>query len=343
MICDICCTLSTVYNQCAQCKYVQCVNCSMQRCLVCLTHFETPLPEPSPISFTPAPRLLQQPVDILDNLLTASEKIPLPNQINSCYINAALQILLHCDVLWCSLLVTFPNTKNLLQHLRTEYCKFAGISTFDQCDAVLFLNWVLDKCSKTNYWWKQEWTSSFKCLSCGHSSKGGKQTENMWILYPKHTEGQPEEVDGCMYDVEMGDCVDMQTTEEVEKTCDECKSKKSQRSQNLFNLPPNLFFNLQHFAGKRMYFYDELELEICAGQRREYVLKGFIMHRGGQNSGHYVCCCLDSDGWTVYDDDRIRHKPSFEFLMNLQSPNVTIPLLWYQRKVVAVQEQQDES
>lgn len=322
MYCDICYNFATQANQCPLCKYVQCINCttSSNCCLMCLRKFSPQSDDHTSIMS----KLVHDPTN---NRLVSTEKIALPNLGNSCYVNAIIQIFLHSQVLWSSILDTFK-ADNLLTSLRSKYCEFANIPVYEQCDSMLFLTWLLDNCSEHKQSWEQVWRTNLECTKCSKKTHCRTQSENLWIVYPN--------TDDAQFDMES--CVKAQLQEEgIPKNCDHCKenTKHTLRS-SLLNLPKNLFINLQHFAGKCFNFYDEICVDVYNNLTEDedfapYVLKGFVMHTGSQSAGHYTTFCLDKDGWTQYDDDTIHRKLDLPTIIMQQSANVTIPLLWYER------------
>lgn len=286
----------------------------MRRCPVCLEPF-----------------IPQDPTELIRR---ATPNVRLPNSGNSCYINAIMQIFLHSDVLW-SVLNTLPNPSHRLLQLKEDYCRFAGIGVNEQCDSLLFLNWLLEeRLSRYKFLWSQQWKSSITCQGCGHLTESKPSEENIWILYPPQSPGEYFDEDNNKYDVDMENCVFVQNDEIIEgKLCEHCKTRSNHRKiDDLFTVPHNFFFNLQHFAGKRFLVYKEFELMTKSDDIGTYVLKGLVMHEGSQHRGHYKSFCLDKQGWTMYNDERITPCPSLNYILNLQSTSTTIPLLWYERK-----------
>jgi len=270
--------------------------------------------------------------DPTNSLTLASEGIGLPNYGNSCYINCVMQIFLHSQFLWDSLLETF-GSQDLLKKVREEYCKFAQHAVHEQCDAMLFCNFLFDKLGKLFAPHQQKWTITHICDTCKHESHKN-QEENFWRVYPPAAEPEEYIVDeetNFAFDYDMSDCVDMQREESIEKKCEVCKQNtKHTCVTDIFNLSSNLFFNFQLFDRKRVMIYQHLNLTVDDGKTQKlYHLKGFILHRGTLQGGHYVAYMKDTTGWKLYDDSKVSPEFAINYILARRQPATTIPLLWY--------------
>ena len=268
----------------------------------------------------------------------SGEKIGLPNLAGNCYINAIFQIFLHSKELWQCLPAGSTPTS-----LRRDYCEFAQIGAYVQCDSILFLHYLLDRlhpCDQPhdnknkNHQWNQEWKGTFWCGRCAHITPVPAYTENIWLLYaPLVVEQECEGEDGRVYDFELGQLIHSQLSIEVEKHCDTCKGNTpTTKTTRISSFPANLFINLQNHKGKCTLVYEdftitnELEVEVC----EQYFLKGFVCHLGASaDHGHYVVYIKDKDGWTLYDDFTV--VTVFNIFAVLSSRANTVTLLWYTR------------
>ena len=262
------------------------------------------------------------------------EKLGLPNLGNSCYINSIVQIFLHSTELWQALKQQFGDT-NLLREVRKSYCDLMKINLWEQCDATLFLNFLLDRCSKSNSFWIQDWQSIYKCSECKKTFKGPVQKENMWILYPTSDSSSSkkivDEVSGYSYDYDISSCMmkNLQS-HEVDKKCDCCnRTTKFSCITVMRNPPKHLFINLQHFQNHRMYIYEVMEISFLKKAFTNYALKGVVQHKGSQHCGHYVVLIEDSDSWTLYDDDKVTSDYDIREVLGNQKDQKTFPVLWY--------------
>jgi len=255
--------------------------------------------------------------DPTNDLIGYSQKIELINHKNSCYVNVIIQLFLHSHHLFKLLKKYFGY--NLLTKIREIYCDENGISLTEQCDAVLFLNFILDKfnekCNKINKMseWRQLKKSKLKCIECGH--KNSKEfSENVWICYPNNDE------DLCELLINQSDQL-------VEYRCEKCGiTTIHKKMERILNSPTNLFINLQNFRGKKLQIHQQIELN-----DQEYSLVGIVKHIGTHSNGHYTIYLLDTDGWTLYNDDKIT-KSDIDKILQSTNKYVNYPLLWYYKK-----------
>ena len=267
----------------------------------------------------------------------SGEKIGLPNLAGNCYINAIFQIFLHSkELLECLPAGSTPTS------LRSDYCEFAQIGAFVQCDSILFLHYLLDrlhpcyhsKQHQCQHQCQHQWHTTFCCKRCAHTTPGPAHTENIWLLYvPLETEQKWESDDGRVYDFELGQLIHGQLNIKVEKHCVNCKGNTpTTKSSRISSFPANLFINLQNNKGKCTLVYEDFTIknELDVGVEEQYFLKGFVCHLGASTDhGHYVVYIKDTDGWTLYDDFTI--VKVFNIFAVLGSRANTVTLLWYTR------------
>jgi uncharacterized UBP type Zn finger protein len=314
---------------CPMCCSVVCTKCylydaGLSACLVCQQVDDPPSP----------PLLLDQMLiddEAVFDVIRAVNEEELPNEPheclglsnlgNSCYINVIVQIMLHSPSLWKAVTDVYDPRKKMLSSMRSDYCRFAGITESEQCDSLLFLSWLLDKCADTEKsQWTQRWRSMIKCTECGHKSKTEAVEDSVWILYPPPPSDGPVELETCVNSSEIID----------DKLCEKCQVKtRHEKRSNIFSFPRHMFFNVQNFAGRKMLPPEEFELN----DKRTYKLRGIVMHQGSQRYGHYKCYMLDSGKkWRCYNDKLVTSvMGGLENILELQSSHVTIPLLWYRR------------
>jgi uncharacterized UBP type Zn finger protein len=278
------------------------------------------------------------PTDGLDKV-NDNTRIPLPNFGNSCYINVIVQILLHDQRLWNSVRHTFGDSPNLLQTLQSLYAKETGIHTFEQCDAVFFLNWILEHLLKTaptlREMFMQSWCNVYSCKKCQHVSRSSLQQENVWILYPSYQPSQVFQDIGHEFDVRMHDRLYAHLNEVVEKKCDKCTVNTEHHQLHvLTNTPTDLFINLHHFQRTdRILLLDAMSLNVLDNPSVLYTLKGIIVHTGAQHFGHYKIFIQQEETreWWMYNDTVVQPVDIQELahIVFNTSRTCALPLLWY--------------
>ena len=306
--------------------------------------------------------------------LQAAQKIGLQNLGNSCYINCIVQLFLHHPALFDALVQRFElslPTRKFLHKIRESYCKFAGIQVYEQCDATLFCNYLLDQlqeCETTKHiaqMWKQKWNAHFVCSVCQQSSDK-VQEENMCILYPptpsatvsvaplpaRKGGSDPFDTSSDMfeedvetfeedvfvddndneYDYDMTNCLETQRKQTITKKCEKCNTNTVHDIElDLQNLPQLFFFNFHHFFHKSMLIYEKLKL--CANNFTE-VSK---YHLKG-----FIC----HRGTTNYGHYKAYCKdhdgwyeyndssviPVRDILHVLHTTQTTFPIVWYEKQ-----------
>ena len=275
--------------------------------------------------------------------LVATQKVPLSNFGNSCYVNVIFQIFLHSYRLWSSLMRSYGSQHtipSLAMQLRHDYCKAFNIRPTEQCDSVLFLSYLLDsKVQDIKAEWQQVWNTKLRCSVCKHTSFSS-QTENFWVVYPNETDADYE-IEDVVYDYDMTECIRVQQKQVVEKKCDKCNcSTNHLKVSSLGNHPQFLLFNLQLFTNKHVYICDGMELNINKHLQptplpddeelqHDYNLVGVVRHVGSLHAGHYMGYFLDLDGWTCYNDSLVYSINDINSILTHRSPNQSFPLLIY--------------
>ena len=272
--------------------------------------------------------------DPLDRVLEATDRIGLPNLTNSCYVNVIVQIFLHSDILWPVFRTLFGQHEHMLKSIRQQYCKANNIGETDQCDAVLFCSWIMDKIVEENPEFKMLFSHSLQVrYVCSNDHVTDLiQTQNIYIVYPDdNSTGLTDEYD-LEYDQDMTQCIAQQSKDTVEKLCVQCNRVcLHDYLFGIYDLTFNLFFNLQQFEDKSVYIYETITLFLPAkNQAMEYTLKGFVVHKGTNRAGHYVIYIRENDNtWSLYNDRKITLVEDIDIVLKIKKQGETIPLLWY--------------
>ena len=265
-----------------------------------------------------------------------SEYIGLPNYGNSCYVNVIMQLFLHNPKIWQTLYTKFPSP--IVQGARQQYCETYKLRLYEQCDALFFLSFMLEKLPEFKDLWEQLWYNKSTCTECKHSTYSS-QKENFWIVYPVETEYRYV-IEGVEYDLDFTQCIAKQQKQLVDKKCDKCnKSTTHVKGFSLGNKPDILFFNMQLFKKKHTYICDGIELTVSnkltanpiplIREQQDYQLQAVIQHSGSLNGGHYLMYYLDSDGWTCYNDDTVFPIDDINSVLAEESSYRSFPLLVY--------------
>jgi len=272
--------------------------------------------------------------NILYDIPGRIEHLGLSNLGNSCYINAALQILLHSEDMVQLMIQRLndnqPLTIENIHDLRLQYTRSMQTAIYEQCDASFLFNYVCDKINDT-YECKYNPICSLQMRSrtvcsneeCKHIVES-QQYENMLIAYPQKG-----------YDCLL-ECISDSLREFVDKKCEKCQEKtQAQRQTRIGNTPKCLFIRLQPFQENQEEIQMDLPMCLTLNNNLDYELKGFIEHKGSSiHYGHYVAYCLDGNGWNCYNDDRITHIASDELESKLFIQSKTrsfISFLWYEQ------------
>jgi ubiquitin C-terminal hydrolase len=150
--------------------------------------------------------------------------------------------------------------------------------------------------------------------------------------------------------------------QKIEKRCESCSTSSNvthTQYENSYATGDYLFFNLQHFEGKSIMIYEQLEMTITnistnsdgtnkvENTNVDYHLRGVVMHKGSQNFGHYTAYLKDQDSWYLYNDDakplKIDENISTVLGRNMNvSKKCSYPLLWYEKMITTSTIQSDE-
>ena len=94
-------------------------------------------------------------------------------------------------------------------------------------------------------------------------------------------------------------------SENFEKNCDKCGStQECERNDKIGKTCGNLIIHMKRFNNKMEKNSAPVDItEILKYKNIDYRLRGFIVHSGSFNGGHYIYIGKDGEGrWIKYDD-----------------------------------------
>ena len=322
--CSMCNTAADVYSfTCDYCKSKLCLSCivdlgngdqndSIEVCIMCgeetniesnFTLFEmlTAMSSSDEIEEETLCTIDSHPYDWLKQVTN----IPIQNIGNTCYINAALQLILHTN-LFHDLLESFDMPKKAIMRkfikvLRSSYTELQNIKETEQCDSTLFFKYLLDLMRDRNMPEIDEILSRIstmtQCNSCSTKSNT-RQYDTMLTVYI------PEQ------DMELIDAYKASVLRNtLSKKCESCAETTDHIQKSTVKMNTWLFL---HLVYQPQAYVKRIYATITFGSKspQKYELKAFIVHRrqpfSNENSGHYVAYCKEeNDEWIEYDDEKV--------------------------------------
>lgn len=248
---------------------------------------------------------------------------------NTCYMNAAIQILLQNNEL-CSYINKYDNKSETLKNINSilnsdeinpqnikkilsVYFQNNGQQDSSEC-LIILLDKINDEINKyINTLYSFEITTILKCKMKVCRTITTKKERNTLLslnILPKHKK--------------LDDCYRHFKSYEILKDkdmhmCSKCNKKTitSKRIQ-ISDKPKHLLIMLvRHInLGNRLMKNDQ-EIEIPFDWRHKYELQGAIYHMGNNNGGHYVYVGKYNDNWFMFDDSNVREiKENLQNILN---------------------------
>jgi hypothetical protein len=253
--------------------------------------------------------------------------IPIQNLGNTCYINAALQMLLHSglfgECMECFTIKSHATMRDMILILRQQYTCLQDIILTEQCDATLFFKYLLDFMKDRQVDGVEQFLCKIKnifyCEVCESSTKSTLY-DTMLTIYVSS------------YQAEYMQCyTDSITKNIVERRCDTCAENTTQTQKWIVHSSMLLFYHIvyssQHCSLQEIPTIISFTKPNTKGKKIEiYHLYCFIEHRkpfySEENHGHYVCFAKEeNEEWIEYNDEKCNVIPLHTVLSILQPLN----------------------
>jgi len=312
VVCESSLTAAAVAKRCSECRKPICWSCSSElpkssQCILCSS-----IQPMSKISITDTKHFYKPlPLSITsrtDEWCKRPLQIPIKNLGNTCYMNAALQLMLHVNLFepfvdWF-IRKDDTNMRDFILCIRKLYTKLQKIPLTDQCDSTLFFKYVLDflrdRYADVCKEFLLEISSKLTCKICKTVCEPKEISDTMLTVYVKPTHKSFAEAHKSI------------VLSHVERKCEKCETSTRHIQRWKVKMKPWAFFHLQYIENASI----EIPTHLHFPKGKEdpafdiYELQGLIVHRSvttGTHSdgGHYIFYGVEEQEWFEYDDDNI--------------------------------------
>lgn len=250
---------------------------------------------------------------------------------NTCYLNAGLQMIIQNKDL-CSLILQNSQHSEILKKIEffilnyynnnnnnvispqiikelVESKKelFIGSSQQDSTEFIIyFLNIIDDELLKINkkltinLIYGIEFNIRIKCklLNC-LTIYNSKEYNNFLIL---NIDNDDKSLDDIYLKFKSGEKLDADN----KFYCEKCKDKRiASKRTNIENFSNHLIIWIKRFNVTNNYISKNSQLLDFPLTWKNKILKGFIIHYGNINGGHYIYISLINNNWVIFDDSNI--------------------------------------
>lgn len=177
-----------------------------------------------------------------------------------------------------------------------EYIKRRNLGTA-MLESGLLMNQILSKLFESKI------VSTLICPKCKNVSKTSNMEKMLSLPLPTN-EANISLIDCFNYFLQSEKLNDQNMW-----NCDACKKEvNATKKITIPSSPKYLFIQLKRFHfGKNSSKINnpvEIPMEWLLNENK-YLLRGFIVHSGGSNGGHYVSYCMDIDKWYLFNDGSV--------------------------------------
>lgn len=230
-------------------------------------------------------------------------KFGLPNLGNTCYLNAACQLLLRNQQFVMMESIGDNSSRGITKikkRLGEVSNKFKGNSQQDGGEALLYILDIYEKQGfGKEYIFNEKTRVKCKLLSCLHQEISFRKSKVLMMEI-----NNCNTLDDCYYNFK--DSVKLEGDDMW--TCPKCNEKRIASKRNsIFEWSSYLLVYLKRFeitsSGK--FKKNNNLIEIPLEWRHGYQLIGAMIHSGSLEGGHYVTVGLEDNKWYLFDDSRV--------------------------------------